>query len=190
MAEYNDIWEEIKDKVTLVEEMERHGINLIPSGMKRLRCVCPFHADTTPSMIVNKGDVETFKCFGCQVSGSVIDFIQRIKGNISLFKVIQYFKSNYHLEFAQEYDLEKLIQKSTKRRTKNSIAGAMLAISNSVRPFLKNSPSFQEDLMKIKPYLRAIDEAAYVENMSFIQSNFIRLQKEIKKIKEIRKQIG
>ena len=39
---------------------------------------CPFHNERTPSFMVSdaKG---IFKCFGCDVSGDVIDFIQRIE---------------------------------------------------------------------------------------------------------------
>ena len=192
MAEYDNIWDEIKSKVSLVEEMEKFGIAFLRSGnSNRMRCVCPFHNDTDPSMIVNIGtEVETYKCFGCQAHGSVIDFIKRIKGDVSLFAVIRYFQNNYHLDYSKEFDLDKLIKRNTTRRIPLPIASDMLRISNTVQAFLKASPSFKEDLMKIKPYLRMIDEAANVENYEVLLSNSRILKKEIKKIKEIRKQIA
>jgi hypothetical protein len=93
------------------------------------------------------------------------------------------------LDYSKEFDLDKLIKRNTTRRVPLPIASDMLRISNTVQAFLKTSPSFKEDLMKIKPYLRMIDEAANVENYEVLLSNSRILKKEIKKIKEIRKQI-
>jgi len=41
---------------------------------------CPFHSERTPSLKVYDEVEKGFCCFGCQVSGSVIDFVMHIYG--------------------------------------------------------------------------------------------------------------
>ncbi|MDR0915295.1 MAG: DNA primase [Endomicrobium sp.] len=45
--------------------------------------LCPFHNDTHPSFVVNS-DKGIFKCFGCNVSGNIFNFIMLIN-NVSWF---------------------------------------------------------------------------------------------------------
>lgn len=51
----------------------------------QIRLLCPFHEDTKPSLsitLVDDGDAlaNTFHCFGCNASGSPIDFVKRMEG--------------------------------------------------------------------------------------------------------------
>ena len=62
----------IKQTVTTRQAAERYGLPVNRSGMAR----CPFHADHNPSMKVD----DRFYCFGCGVSGDVIDFTARLFG--------------------------------------------------------------------------------------------------------------
>ena len=62
----------IKQTVTTRQAAERYGLSVNRSGMAR----CPFHADHNPSMKVD----DRFYCFGCGVSGDVIDFTARLFG--------------------------------------------------------------------------------------------------------------
>ena len=62
----------IKQTVTTRQAAERYGLPVNRSGMTR----CPFHDDHHPSMKVD----DRFYCFGCGVSGDVIDFTARLFG--------------------------------------------------------------------------------------------------------------
>lgn len=52
------------------------GLQLRPLG-GRLGGVCPFHADTRPSLIVYPA-TQSYYCFGCGAGGDVIDFVARL----------------------------------------------------------------------------------------------------------------
>jgi len=51
-------------------------VSLKPAGRGRLKGLCPFHSEKTPSfhVLVDRG---FFYCFGCQAKGDVFDFVMR-----------------------------------------------------------------------------------------------------------------
>ena len=64
------IFEEIKQKVSIKDAIEYY----LSTQLKHNKCVCPFHHDKNASLSILPGN-NTFKCFGCEASGSVIDFV-------------------------------------------------------------------------------------------------------------------
>ncbi|KAB1443781.1 DNA primase [Pseudodesulfovibrio senegalensis] len=69
--------EAVKARINIADIVRRY-VDLKPvSG--RWMGACPFHQETKPSMSVNEEE-GFFYCFGCQASGDVIDFYQRING--------------------------------------------------------------------------------------------------------------
>ena len=55
----------------------------------QLRLLCPFHDDTKPSMnitlaVTSSAQANTFHCFGCHESGSLIDFVAAMQGSSDL----------------------------------------------------------------------------------------------------------
>ena len=66
-----NVFETVKQSVTIREAAERYGIEVKRSGM----ACCPFHDDKNPSMKLNE---EYFYCFGCGATGDVIDLTARI----------------------------------------------------------------------------------------------------------------
>ncbi len=60
----------------LVDVIITSGIALAPAGPHRLKGLCPFHDDRTPSLVVYEDD-QHFHCFACGAHGDVIDFVQR-----------------------------------------------------------------------------------------------------------------
>lgn len=158
---YEDIWEEIKSKVSLIDEMEKHGLHLISmSSGKRMKTACPFHAERNPSMIINlNGEVETYKCFGCGVHGSVIDYIMFAE-RTTLKGALKYFKDNYFLDYAKNsFSLEELMSKEKRKYFKINKFSHMLKISRKIRPFLNHSSSLQKDINALKYLLIIYDEA-------------------------------
>lgn len=65
----------IRDRVAIEEVVREHNIQLTQSG-RRLKGLCPFHNEKTPSFSI---DVEKqyFHCFGCEASGDVFSFVMQ-----------------------------------------------------------------------------------------------------------------
>lgn len=71
----NNAAQTIKESLSMVEVAERYGFRPNRTGFIR----CPFHAgDNSASLKIYPGKGGGFFCFGCQTSGSVIDFVMRI----------------------------------------------------------------------------------------------------------------
>ena len=66
-----NVFEMVKQFVTVREAAERYGIEVKRGGM----VCCPFHDDKNPSMKLNE---EYFYCFGCGATGDVIDFTAKL----------------------------------------------------------------------------------------------------------------
>ena len=66
-----NVFETVKQSVTIREAAERYGIKVRRNSM----ACCPFHDDKNPSMKLNE---EYFYCFGCGATGDVIDLTARI----------------------------------------------------------------------------------------------------------------
>ena len=67
----------LKKNIDLVAVIEKAGVEL-QRYAGHARGLCPFHAEKTPSFFVFQDN--RFKCFGCQESGDVIDFVQKLHG--------------------------------------------------------------------------------------------------------------
>jgi DNA primase len=68
----------VRERVS-IEEIIGSQIALRPSGAGRLKGLCPFHDEKTPSFNVNSAN-GYFHCFGCGESGDAIGFVQKIEG--------------------------------------------------------------------------------------------------------------
>ena len=75
MEESNQIGE-IKDRVDIVQVVEKY-VRLKQTG-KNFSGLCPFHKEKTPSFIVSP-DIQRYKCFGCNRSGDIFNFVQEIE---------------------------------------------------------------------------------------------------------------
>lgn len=65
-------------KLSVHEAATAAGVKLTKFGQDWRGC-CPFHQEKTPSMVVYDDHAKGFCCFGCQASGSVIDFVMRLR---------------------------------------------------------------------------------------------------------------
>jgi DNA primase len=80
-----DIIDEILAKLDIVDVIgERVSLKKTGANYKGL---CPFHNEKTPSFIVNQ-DKQIFKCFGCNVGGDVIGFVEKVEG-ISFYDAVK-----------------------------------------------------------------------------------------------------
>ena len=88
-----NIFEVVKQSVTTRQAAEHYGIRVGRNGM----ACCPFHKDRTPSMKVD----ERYYCFGCGVTGDVIDFVasfHNLGKKDAAVKLVQDFGIDYNEE--------------------------------------------------------------------------------------------
>jgi DNA primase catalytic core len=71
--------ERLKQQTDLAALIRARGVELKPHGQGHLAGRCPFHDDTTPSLIVTPAK-NLFHCLGCGAGGSVIDFVMKHDG--------------------------------------------------------------------------------------------------------------
>jgi hypothetical protein len=81
----------IKEKVKMHELFEYFAIKTFPTGGNNFKCICPFHPDKNPSCTIND-DKGLFFCHGCNVGGSVIDFMMKRK-TITFFQAAKELKN-------------------------------------------------------------------------------------------------
>lgn len=67
--------EEVRDRINIADVIGEY-VQLVPAGRGRLKGLCPFHKEKSPSFQV---DVEQgyFYCFGCKAGGDMFSFVQR-----------------------------------------------------------------------------------------------------------------
>ena len=73
----SDFAQTVKQQAAIVKVLEGY-IRLRKSGAQNYSGLCPFHKEKTPSFNVN-GVRQFFYCFGCQASGDVFSFVQKIE---------------------------------------------------------------------------------------------------------------
>ena len=81
MAENNvrTIIANVKQRLNIVDFMERKGLSLKPAGVGRYVALCPFHNEKTPSFTVSENS-GTYHCFGCGASGDIISYLRNREG--------------------------------------------------------------------------------------------------------------
>lgn len=68
--------EEIRRKIDIVDLIS--GYLTVKKAGANFRCLCPFHQEKTPSMMISP-EKQIFKCFGCGEGGSVFDFVMKME---------------------------------------------------------------------------------------------------------------
>ncbi|MGN8055670.1 DNA primase [Pedobacter sp. 22163] len=98
--------DELRDKIDIVEVIQRHNITLKQKGEKWSAC-CPFHDEKSPSFSVSTSK-QIYKCFGCGEGGDAIKFVMK-KENLDFISAIRSIASayNFTLEEMEETPEEK-----------------------------------------------------------------------------------
>lgn len=87
-----DIFEEIKSKLDIVEVAEFYGLELNRHG----KACCPFHDEKTPSFHIYP-KTQSFYCFGCNVGGDIIAFVQKILNLSSPIQAAERLNDDFRL---------------------------------------------------------------------------------------------
>jgi DNA primase len=72
-----DLKEEVRSRIPIEDLIRDYSITLTPSGGNRLRALCPFHHEKTPSFYVNT-EKQFYHCFGCKESGDIFTFVKKM----------------------------------------------------------------------------------------------------------------
>lgn len=105
------LFDEVKKNVTVRQAAERYGFKITKSGL--IRCI--FHNDKTPSMKVDS----RYYCFGCGVTGDVIDFTAQLFG-LSLKEAALKLAEDFGIHISGEgRKIRQKEQKFFKRRTED-----------------------------------------------------------------------
>lgn len=78
MNEQGDAKERIRELTDIAEIIGEHVV-LKPAGTGRLKGLCPFHSEKTPSFHVNR-EHGFYYCFGCEAKGDVFRFVMETEG--------------------------------------------------------------------------------------------------------------
>jgi hypothetical protein len=101
--------------INALAELERVGLTFEPAGEDEVRCICPFHDDTSPSMNVNI-QKNVFKCHvaDCGASGDIVKL---------LAQVLQQSREEVVADLSKRYSLEtvKTISQAVVERYHQSI---------------------------------------------------------------------
>ncbi|MDL2345197.1 DNA primase [Deinococcus sp. MIMF12] len=69
--------EDVRARLNIADVIGEH-VRLSPAGKSRLKGLCPFHKEKSPSFQVDT-EQGYFYCFGCKAGGDVFAFVQRVE---------------------------------------------------------------------------------------------------------------
>ncbi len=85
--------DQLKSSINIVNVIGQYVTTLKKSGRDTYKGLCPFHQEKTPSFNVHESK-QFFHCFGCQASGDVLRFVERIEG-ISFYEALKTLSERY-----------------------------------------------------------------------------------------------
>jgi hypothetical protein len=117
----------IKETLNITEVVANYGIKVKRSN----QALCPFHNERTPSFTIYP-KTNSFKCFGCGVGGSVIDFAMLMHGTDAL-EAAKMLDNDYSLGlFDYRPTQEELRQLSEQQERRNADKGLNKAFEDYI----------------------------------------------------------
>lgn len=88
----------IRENANIVDIIESYGIKLEKKGKDNYLCLCPFHDDHNPNMMVSEKK-QIYKCFGgCSAGGNVFKFVEDYE-NVSFIESVKIVAQKSHQDF-------------------------------------------------------------------------------------------
>ena len=107
-----DIIDEIRSKLDIVDVIGER-VNLKKTGAN-YKGLCPFHNEKTPSFIVNP-DKQIFKCFGCNVGGDVIGFVEKLEG-IGFYDAVKKLAEHAGIKIPEQQNISPAVKQLQDRK--------------------------------------------------------------------------
>ncbi|NBO38361.1 DNA primase [bacterium] len=120
----------LRERINLVDVVQQ-TVQLRRSGSKFMG-KCPFHADSTPSFLV---DEKHFKCFGCQVHGDVFKFEQDRSGS-SFQDAVESLAGRYNFILEYENNGQESDQERALREEKRSVIHVVTEVTRAYSKYL------------------------------------------------------
>lgn len=155
-----NLYSEVLKQASIVDVLNYYGLNLHHN-----KCLCPFHNDTNPSLVVNpKKNIAT--CFSCQTTGNTISFVQKYEKlvnhneittneaiakvvdicnlNIDVSQINKRIYNNKYSVIARKYtDYERELLKVNENL--NKLFCYNLSVSKEPKEYLKNRQITEEE---------------------------------------------
>ena len=90
----------VRERAQLADVIAESGVQLRAAGGGRLKGLCPFHDEKTPSFNVNPA-LGYFMCFGCGESGDVITYVRKTE-QLSFVEALEWLARRYHVDLRIE----------------------------------------------------------------------------------------
>ena len=152
-----NLFDTVKAAVTPRMAAERYGLPIQQGGM----VCCPFHADRTPSMKLNE---DYFYCFGCGVSGDVIDLAARLFG-LSNYDAVKKLAADFGITEQKPSILAKLQRGASQAETEQQSFRVLGDYLRILQDWKENfAPQSPEDAIDPR-YTEACHMVERIENM-------------------------
>lgn len=92
--------EDVRARLSIADVVGEY-VHLSPAGKGRLKGLCPFHKEKTPSFQVDT-EKGYYHCFGCKASGDVFSFVQQVE-NLSFGDALRKLADRAGLEIEVKY---------------------------------------------------------------------------------------
>jgi DNA primase len=102
-----EVIEEVRASASIVDVVAPY-VSLRKSGKNYLG-LCPFHTEKTPSFTVSD-EKQIFHCFGCGASGSVFDFLMRVR-NLDFSEAVKELANRYNIPLPQRQETKETIRR-------------------------------------------------------------------------------
>ncbi len=105
----------VRERAAIDQVIAEAGVSLRNAGAGRLKGLCPFHDEKTPSFNVNPAN-GYYMCFGCGESGNVITFVTK-HDHMSFPEAIEHLARRYGVDLQYE-EGGQAARSSTSQRTR------------------------------------------------------------------------
>ena len=162
-----NLFEVVKQSVTVREAAELYGIEVSRSGM----ACCPFHDDRHPSLKLNE---DYFYCFGCGATGDVIDFTARLY-NLSPKEAAEKLVQDFGLSYDRKAPIRRnyVRQKSEVQLRKEKREHAWRVLADYYHLLRKWETDFSPRTPDEDPHPRFLESVQKKEYMGYLLDTFL-----------------
>ena len=162
-----NLFEVVKQSVTVREAAELYGIEVSRSGM----ACCPFHDDRHPSLKLNE---DYFYCFGCGATGDVIDFTARLY-NLSPKEAAEKLVQDFGLSYDRKAPIRRnyVRQKSEVQLRKEKREHAWRVLADYYHLLRKWESDYSPRTPDEDPHPRFLEAVQKKEYMGYLLDTFL-----------------